>query len=242
MVVGISGVAGCSSVAEYFAPSDAQLTSMAAQAWRDTKNKTPISRDQQATARLRTVGVRIASAANRPNDPWEFVVFDGPEKNAFVLPGGKVGFYKGLLDFCASDDQVAAVLGHEVAHVTKRHAALRIGEKQAEAMTLGIVGGFVGGTQMDAGQQRFIMQVFGAGANIFGALPFSREHESEADRVGVDYMHTAGFDVRESVTLWNRMNTSSGGRPPEVLSTHPDPARRAQELRGYINAKGYATI
>src|SRR5690348_881114 len=131
VIVGAGGVTGCESVAEYLAPSDADLVPMAAQAWAETKQQTPISKDAAANARLTRIGTRIASVAPVPNAQWEFVVFESKELNAFCLPGGKVGFYKGLLDFVDNDDQVAAVLGHEVGHVVLRHAALRAGQENA---------------------------------------------------------------------------------------------------------------
>ncbi|MEZ5937601.1 MAG: M48 family metallopeptidase [Hyphomonadaceae bacterium] len=243
MVLAAGGLAGCESAAEFFAPSDAELVPMAAEAWAQTKTETPISKDAAANRRLQSVGPKIALAAGRPNDDWEFVVFDTEEKNAFVLPGGKVGFYKGLLDFTDNDDQVAAVLGHEVAHVTRRHAALRYGQQQATSLGLSLGQMALGGTRMTEGQKDALMAVMGAGATVGIILPFSRDNESEADKFGVDYMHSAGYDVREAVHLWEKMGAaSSSGRQPEWLSTHPDPATRVQDLRGYINNHGYATI
>src|SRR5262249_21198816 len=112
---------GCASAAKYFAPSDDELTSLSAEAWNQTKNQTPISKDAAGNKRLQTVGPKIAAVANLPNAQWEYVLFDSKELNAWVLPGGKVGFYKGLMDFCDNDHQVAAVIGHETGHVAKRH-------------------------------------------------------------------------------------------------------------------------
>ena len=125
MLIGVAGTAaGCESAAEFLAPSDADLVPMAAEAWKETKQQTPISKDAKANARLQAVGQKIASVAAIDNAQWEFVLFDSPEKNAFCLPGGKVGFYKGLLDFVDNDAQIAAVVGHEVGHVALRHAAI----------------------------------------------------------------------------------------------------------------------
>ena len=123
----VSTTAGCASVSKYLEPSDADLAPMAAQAWTETKAKIPISKDPNANARLQRIGKKIAAVAPVPNAQWEFVVFDTKELNAFVLPGGKVGFYKGLLDFVDNDDQVAAVLGHEVGHVVARKHPLYSG-------------------------------------------------------------------------------------------------------------------
>lgn len=244
ILIGTAGAAGCESTAEFFAPSDADLVPLAAQAWEQTKAETPISRDARANARLQSVGPKIARAANRPNDAWEFVVFDSQEKNAFVLPGGKVGFYKGLIDFTDNDDQIAAVLGHEVGHVTARHAALRQGQQSATALGLALGGAALGvaGSQLSNEQKDAVMAIAGAGATVGIMLPFSRNNELDADKLGVDYMHTAGYDVRQSIRLWEKMGAASTQRPTEWMSTHPNPETRIQELRSYINSRGYASV
>lgn len=243
VIIGAAGVAGCESAAELFAPSDADLVPMAAQAWEETKKQTPISKDAKANQRLQTVGRKIASVANVPNAQWEFVVFDSQEKNAFCLPGGKVGFYKGLMDFVDNDDQVAAVLGHEVGHVVLRHAAKRAGQETFTSLAIQGAGAVVGSqVKMSSDALNMVMAAAGAGAQVGILLPFSRSNESEADRQGVEYMHQTGYDVKQSVRLWEKMGAASTNRPQEWMSTHPDPARRAKELREYIIAKGYATF
>lgn len=242
MMVGVGGAAGCASTAEFFAPSDAQLIPMAAQAWEETKKETPISNDRAANAMMQRMGPKIANAAGVYDSGWEFVVFDSEEKNAFVLPGGKVGFYKGLIDFTDNEDQVAAVLGHEVAHVTRRHAALRAGQQQATALGLALGSVAVGASSISNDQKNAAMAIMGAGATVGIILPFSRQNELEADVIGVDYMHTAGYDVTQSVALWQKMGAASQGRPTEWMSTHPNPETRVEQLRGYINNRGYALI
>jgi predicted Zn-dependent protease len=243
MVLGVSGASGCAGAAEFFAPTDAELIPMAAQAWAETKAQTPISKDAKANARLQSVGQNIARVANVPNAQWEFVVFESEEKNAFVLPGGKVGFYKGLMDFCENDAQVAAVLGHEVGHVTARHAALRAGQQTATSLLLQGGSAVLGQTvKMSSDQLNMVMAVAGAGATVGILLPFSRNNELEADKLGVDYMHAAGYDVKQSIRLWERMGAASTQRPSEWMSTHPNPETRINELRTYINTRGYATV
>jgi predicted Zn-dependent protease len=236
----VLGVSGCASVAEVFAPSDDDLLAMSAQAWQETKSQTPISTDAKANKRLQAVGPRIAKAANRPNDAWEFVVFDSPEKNAWVLPGGKVGFYKGLMDFCDTDDMVACVLGHEVGHVTARHAALRAGQQTATNLALQAGGAALGSTvKLSSDQLNMAMAVAGAGAQVGIFLPFSRDNESEADRLGVDYAHSAGYDSRQAVKLWEKMKAAETSKPTEWMSTHPSSETRIKDLKAYINAKAW---
>jgi predicted Zn-dependent protease len=243
VAIGVLGGAGCESAATFFAPSDADLMAMSAEAWEQTKREMPISADAAAKRRLEGVGSRIARAAGREGDAWEFVVFDNPEKNAFVLPGGKVGFYKGLLDFSRNDDELAAVLGHEVGHVTARHAALRAGQQQATALGLALGSAMLGmASDMSRDQREAIMAIAGAGAAVGILLPFSRQNEIDADRLGVDYMHSAGYDVRSAVELWRRMSSGGQERGFEWVSTHPSPETRVQDLTGYINARGYALL
>lgn len=241
LLIGVGGATGCASAAKFFAPSDAELAPLAAQAWAQTKAQTPISKDPKANQRIQAVGARISQVAQIQNAQWEFVVFDSKELNAFVLPGGKVGFYKGLVDFVDNDDQIAAVMGHEVGHVARRHAALRAGEQQAEAFGAGALQVALGGT-LSQDQMAIANQVFGMGASVFSALPFSRSHETEADRIGVDYMKQAGYDVKQAVRLWEKMGAASSSRPMEILSTHPNPETRIADLKAYITAQGYATF
>lgn len=222
---------------------EGQLVQMSLSAWDDQKKKTPISRDPGLNARLTRVGRRIADASGRGAQPWEFVVFDTPEKNAFVLPGNKVGFYRGLMEIADKDDHVATVLGHEVGHVTGRHAAERYSQNTAAQLGLGVGAAVVGGSAQSGQTQQLAMAALGLGVQVGLLLPFSRAQESEADQLGIDYMHRAGYDVRESLVFWQRMAASSGGsRPPQLLSTHPDPVNRMQALRTYINARGYAQV
>jgi predicted Zn-dependent protease len=242
LVLAVPATAGCEGAAEFFAPSDADLAPMAAQAWEQTKRETPISRDAAANRRLQTIGGKIAAVAAVPNAQWEFVVFDSNDKNAFCLPGGKVGFYKGLMDFCENDAQIAAVIGHEVGHVVRRHAALRAGQQQATSLGLALGGALAGGALENEGQKDAAMAILGAGAAVAIVLPFSRNNELEADRLGVDYMHAAGYDVKQSIRLWERMGAASTSRPTEWMSTHPNPETRIAELRSYINAKGFAAV
>jgi predicted Zn-dependent protease len=223
---------------QFLLVNDGQLAKMAASAWVDAKKQTPVSRDPRMNARLNGVGNKIARAANRQNQSWEYVVFDSDQKNAFVMPGGKVGFYKGMMDFTQNDDQLAAIMGHETGHVTGRHAAARYSTQIAAGA--GLAAANVALSQTDTKYRNEIAAVLGAGVTFGVILPFSRKHESQADKLGADYMYRAGYDVRQSVRLWERMAAeSTGSRKPEFLSTHPSPETRARELDAYIRAKGY---
>lgn len=219
-----------------FAPGDAQLAAMALDVWSKQKAETPISRDPAANARLQRVGARIAAVSGLTNVQWEFVVFDKPDKNAFVLPGGKVGFYKGLMDIATKDDHIATVLGHEVGHVQARHAAERYSQGVAAQLGTAVA------QQTGLGASQLGMAALGLGLQVGVLMPFSREQESEADRVGVDNMHRAGYDVREAVHFWEIMAREGGSRGPTLLSTHPSPEGRMAALRAYIVQRGYAQM
>ena len=211
---------------------DAQLATLSLSAWEQTKKETPLTKDSAAAARVARVGRKIQQAAGYGNQNWEFATFESKEANAFVLPGGKVGVYRGLLDIASTDDQLAAVLGHETGHVSGRHSAERYSQSMAADVGMQVAGATV--------KSQIAYAALGLGVQFGVLMPFSRSQESEADKIGVDYMYKAGFKVNESVALWEKMAAQGGARQPSFLSTHPDPAGRAQALREYIKMRGYA--
>lgn len=222
---------------------EGQIAQMASTAWTDMKAQTPQTADSRLTGRVNNIWGRIADASGRGDQQWDVAVFDTDDVNAFVMPGNKVGVYRGIAEFTDNDDQLSSVLGHEVGHVVGKHAAERM--SVSTLAQVGLVAGQVAIAQSDELRQYGgQLAALGGAALQFGViLPYSRNHELEADKLGVDYMHTAGYDVKESVRLWEKMDANSAGqRPPEFMSTHPDPTRRANDLRNYINARGYALI
>jgi len=158
-------------------------------------------------------------------------VFDAPGTvNAFALPGGKVGVYTGLLNLAATDDELAFVMGHEIAHVTSRHSAQR-----ATAMVGATVGALAAEMLTRNSEHRdLILAAYGVGA-AGGTLAYSRSHESEADYIGLRFTSYAGYDPRASVTFWQKMAAQGGkGKMPELLSTHPSDERRIANLQAQI--------
>lgn len=220
--------------------SDSQLSQLSISAWQEMKTKLPISKDAKYRSRVVNVGSKVAAISNIQNAAWEYEVFDSPQVNAFVLPGGKVGVYKGLLDLTENDDQLACVLGHETGHVSGRHASERMsrGLLAQGALTVAQVG--VARTSVSAGAQKDIMTALGLGVQYGIVLPFSRDQELEADIIGLKYMQRAGYDPRQSINLWQRMAKSSSGKPPEWLSTHPSEQTRIQRLSEELKKMGYA--
>ena len=210
---------------------ESQLADMASSTWADLKRRTPIVTEGAAPGRLARIGADVASAANLSGLDWEFVVFDSPEVNAFVLPGGKVGFNTGLLERTKSDHEVAAILGHEVGHVVARHASERVSQHTAaqlgvQAMTLLLAGEL--GSRADE-----VAGMFGVGLVYGVILPYSRAHELEADRLGVRLMAEAGYDPRAAENFWKRMIDLDRDRPQRLalLSTHPADDARLSALR-----------
>jgi predicted Zn-dependent protease len=212
--------------------SAAEEASLGVRAFSQIKQQEKISTDPALNARIQRIGKRIAAAVGRdlPNAQWEFVVFESDQINAFALPGGKVGFYTGLINLADSDDEIAIVMGHEVAHVTSRHGA----ERQSQAMLIGIGGVALGiGTRNDKNFE-YYMLAYGLGSTL-GTLAYSRNHETEADVVGLRFAAKAGYDPRAAVTFWTKMAAKeSGPRPPKFLSTHPPSAERIENLKRLV--------
>lgn len=232
---GLAALSGCATNPEtgrsqFILVDEAQLSQASLQAWQQVRQQTPTWSNAAAQRRLEAVGRRVVNAAGRGNMSWEFRLFDSPQKNAFVLPGGQVGFYRGLYEICTRDDYMACVLGHEVGHVTGRHTAERYSREIATQAALQVAGTRLGDTAMAA---------LGLGAQVGVSMPFGRDQESEADILGLNYMHAAGYDVRQAIPFWQAMASGGGSRPPEFLSTHPDPDNRIARIRAYINERGW---
>lgn len=162
---------------------------------------------------------------------WESAVFVDDNPNAFALPGGKVGVYTGIFSVARNQDQLAAVISHEIGHVIANHHDERITRQMGAQAGLGVVGALVG-SRYGEGATETTNQLGGAALQAAFLLPGSRVQESEADVVGQRLMADAGFDPRQAVNLWQNMIAASGGsRPPQWLSTHPDPSARISELQ-----------
>ena len=164
------------------------------------------------------------------NFQWAVSVVQSDQVNAFCLPGGKIVVYTGIIPVAQSEAGLAVVMGHEISHATLHHGAERVlQEKTANTLLTGANFSLSGA---DPAQHRQLMGLIGAGARLGYILPFSRDHESEADSTGLKYMARAGYDPREAVTFWQRMSAQAGkGSPPQFLSTHPANATRIERLK-----------
>ncbi|WBQ13273.1 M48 family metallopeptidase [Hyphomonadaceae bacterium BL14] len=219
--------------------SDAQIAQLSDQTWQAARQRERVSTNRTLRAQADRVGGRIANASGMTHHDWEFVVFDSDEVNAWVLPNGKVGVYRGLLEVTRNDDQLATVMGHEAAHVAGRHAQERASQQMAAGLATGLAA--VALDSADVQNAGAWAGVLGAGLTFGVLLPYSRRHELEADRIGVDYMARANYRPTESVTFWQGMMAQqSRGAPPALLSTHPSDEVRMNALNAHLRSRGYA--
>lgn len=199
------------------------------------KNAKRISRDPVINEQVRRVGMRIARATGK-NYKWEFIVIESKQPNAFVLPGGKVTVYTGILPITLNDHGLATVLGHEVAHAIARHGGERV--SQNILVQTGLAAVQIGMASSGSPMSREVTAALGAGASVGILLPYARTQESEADRLGLIFMAKAGYDPRQAISFWQRMvaasKKSGGKKPPEWLSTHPGGERRIRQIRAWL--------
>ncbi|MDE2407988.1 MAG: M48 family metallopeptidase [Xanthomonadaceae bacterium] len=214
------------------AVSQGQLEEMGLQAFSEAKTKTPLSKDARLTAEVGCVVAAITAQLSAPWNGvhWEYALFQSDETNAWALPGGRIGVYTGIFKVAKTQDELAAVLAHEIGHVVARHHEERITRQLYAQLGLGVAGDVLG-ARYGEGAQQTTGQVGGALLQGAFLLPNSRTQETEADVVGQDLMAKAGFNPEGAVLLWRNMAAANEARPPQWLSTHPDPASRLRELQ-----------
>ena len=223
--------------------SDDSINSQGVASFQQMQKEMPQSKDARKVQYVRCISDNIVRQIPTLREKgelavpeaWEVSVFESEDVNAFALPGGKIGVFTGLLKVANTQDQLAAVIGHEVSHVLARHSA----ERASADIPAQIGGAFASAYGVG--------QLYSMGVGALFLLPYSRSHESEADLLGLDLMASAGFDPRASITLWQNMAKASGGqKPPEILSTHPSDETRMHDLNErmkgalelYVTAKG----
>lgn len=211
-----------------FMPDD-QINQMGLQAFDTLKKQKPIS----TNSRYNNLASCIAGAiTQQTGGNWEVVVFEDNTPNAFALPGNKIGIHTGLITLVNNQDQLAAVIGHEIGHVLAKHSNERASQEMAVSQGMSIIQA-VSAPQTTLGQTA--LGLLGVGAQFGILMPYSRIHESEADMIGIDLMAKAGFDPRQSIGLWQKMEQASQGRQPiEFMSTHPSHATRIQDLEKHM--------
>ncbi|QOG11311.1 M48 family metallopeptidase [Arcobacter sp. FWKO B] len=218
--------------------SSEQELALGEQSFKQTLQEMKISNDLSQTKRVEDIGKRLASVAQRDDFKWEFALVENDQVNAFCLPGGKIVVYTGIFKVAKSDGALATVISHEIGHAIARHGA--------ERMSLGLVSSAIQvaanvalATSHPESLQTFNI-AYGLGANYGVILPYSRMQEFEADQIGVDLMHKAGFNIDEALIFWNDMKKLSSGKSvPAFASTHPSDEARISNLykviQGYKN-------
>jgi predicted Zn-dependent protease len=237
----LAGTVGCAKVPvtdrpQYNIVPDAIMRSLGKTSYHEALSGERIERKTEDAQILDQVGARIARVANQPDYDWETTLIDSNEINAWCMPGGKIGFYTGILPVLRNEAGMAFVMGHEVGHAVAHHGAERLTQQ------LTLFGGLAGlsvlldkQTELDAQQRGVVMAALGAGAEVGIILPFSRTHENEADVIGLMYMSRAGYPPEESLPLWDRMSRQTGGsNVPAFLSTHPTDEKRQDHLREWM--------
>lgn len=223
---------------------DSEINSLSESEYKKFLSENKVIRSGRDAERIKLIGQKIADAvtlyykknnleSELSNFSWEFNLVDDNTVNAWCMPGGKVVFYSGILPICEDDNGIAVVMGHEVAHAVAKHGN--------ERMSQGLLAQFGGAalsvalTGQNQATQELFMTAYGVGANVGLLLPFSRKHESEADKLGLVFMTMAGFNPEKAPEFWTRMAGGKGGNaPPEFLSTHPSNETRIKDLTGYI--------
>ena len=207
--------------------SQQELDQLGTKAFAETKQKEKLSQDARQNAYVRCVVNDLVAQlpAQQRAVAWETALFQNDEPNAFALPGGKVGVYTGIFKVAKTQDQLAAVLAHEIGHVVERHHDERITRQMGASGAVSLLGALAEDYGQLASQGGSLLAQTGF------LLPGSRAQESEADVVGQRLMAQAGFDPAQAVNLWQNMISAGGERPPQWLSTHPDPSSRIRELQ-----------
>ncbi|MCB9665644.1 MAG: M48 family metallopeptidase [Alphaproteobacteria bacterium] len=211
------------------------MNQLGAQAYADALAEGSVVKKSPDLARLRAVGGRISSVAQRDEYAWEFSLIEAETINAWCLPGGYIAFYTGILPVLRSEAGMAFVMGHEVGHALARHSAERMTQSLGVAGAITLVDLFLsGGTELTETQRGLIVGALGLGAEIGVMLPFSRSHEKEADIVGMMLMAEAGYPPVESIEVWKRMEAVAGKGPPAFLSTHPSNDARIDNQKEWM--------
>jgi predicted Zn-dependent protease len=212
-----------------------QVDRMGDAAYQQIKRETPISPDPAVVRYVNCITEALAAVGPPAQEveQWRVTVFEGDHMiNAFALPGGNLGVYTGMVEFTENPDQLAAVIGHEMAHVIAKHGNARISTQFATRTSLSLIQILTGAPATPTGQQ--LMALLGLGAQVGIILPFSRGQEREADLLGMEYMARAGFEPHQNIQLWRNMMAIEAPRPPAFLSTHPTDEARIRALEKHL--------
>lgn len=207
--------------------SNDQMSQLGDGSFEELKKKQPVSKDPAQNNYVKCVTHRLLKSMGENPSEWEVLVFEDKSPNAFALPGKNVGVHTGMLNLVKNQDQLAAVIGHEIGHVLANHGNERVSQGIVAQAGLTVADVVLG---RDSRSDEMIVAALGIGAQFGVLLPFSRRQETEADRLGLKYMAESGFNPQEAAELWRLMSAEAGEGPPEFLSTHPSPQSRINDL------------
>lgn len=222
---------------------ESQMVSMSLTSYDEFLKANKLSVDAASTAMVKRCGTNISKAVEEflksngkekliQNYSWEFNLVENAEPNAWCMPGGKVVVYTGILPYTKTEAGLAVVMGHEVAHAVAKHGNERMSQGllvQAGGMALDVAL-----KEKPEETKAIFLQAYGVGSQVGVLLPYSRLHESEADKLGLIFMAMAGYDPNEAIAFWERMAQSGGTKPPELLSTHPSDNTRIADLKAFL--------
>ncbi len=219
-------------------PSD-QILSLSNESYNSVLKESKLSSNTTQVATIRRIGQNVTQAVEQylreinrlaliDGYKWEYNLIADKTMNAWCMPGGKIVFYEGILPICKNDNGIAVVMAHEIAHAIANHGNERMSQQMVVQMG-GIALSEALQTQKPVTQQLALL-AFGVGTQLGVMLPYSRQHETEADELGLYFMAMAGYDPREAPLLWERMKSEGSGDTPQFLSTHPSPQSRINDL------------
>ena len=219
---------------------ESEMIAMGLASYQEFLKENPPSRDNNNAKIVREVGTKISNAIDyyfSTNNletrldgyKWEYSLVESAVPNAFCLPGGKIVIYSGILPYTADKNGLAVVISHEIAHAVARHG----GERMSQQLLLQFGGVALSEAVKNKPEETkgIYNTVYGIGAQLGIMLPYSREHELEADKLGLIFMALAGYNPQGAVTFWERMSASGGNKPPEFMSTHPSDTRRINKIK-----------
>jgi predicted Zn-dependent protease len=225
---------------QFVAIPSSQMISLSSESYSQVLAEGKLSTNEYYVNTVRKVGERLTAAVEsymKQNNMesalagynWQYNVLQSEELNAWCMPGGQIAFYEGILPVCQDENGIAVVMGHEIAHAVAQHGNERMSQQLAIQMS-----GIALSEALKTQKQETLdlaMLAFGVGAQVGVMLPYSRTHEREADELGLYFMAMAGYNPQTAPAFWERMSANSGTRPPEFLSTHPDPSNRIEDLK-----------
>lgn len=245
LVLLLSVAVSCSNVPltgrkQLTAIPNSQMLALSADSYSQVLTEMPLSTNTQYVEAVKRVGEDVSKAvleylklqgleSRIEGFDWQFNVLVSEELNAWCMPGGQIAFYEGIMPVCEDDNGIAIVMGHEIAHAVAKHGNERLSQQLLINMG-GLALSEALKTKKEETQQ-LALAAFGVGTSLGLALPYSRTHETEADELGLYFMAMAGYDPQTAPSFWERMEAGGGDRPPEFLSTHPNPSNRIEHLK-----------